>query len=115
MNILVIHALFGLTWDELASIGGIIAAIFAFIGWIIHASGKKAGNFINENVHKPLSSVDTNMKGLGNSVDSLREELHRHAVNSSETLIKMQDRDNNFESRISYLEKIVGKFLKEKL
>lgn len=115
MDLLVVHSIFGLSWDELASIVGIIAAFFGALGWVIHTTGKRAGHFINENVHKPVANVDKSVRGLSKNVDSLRSELHQHATDSSETLIKMQDKDNDFESRISYLEKIVGRFIKEKL
>lgn len=104
MSILVVHTVFGFGWDEIASIVGVLAAVFGAIAWLSHS----IGHVLNKNVNKPISSLDT-------SVNDLRHELHKHAETSSETLIKMQDKDNNFESRISYLEKIVGRFLKDKL
>ena len=95
------HHIFGLGWDEIASIISIFTVIFGgFIGWLVHT--------VNDNFSKNSKPLNESIEKLSNVIDSLKFQLTNHQKSIDDVSSKM-DRINDHvvdhEARLKVLEK----------
>ena len=95
------HHIFGLGWDELASIISIFTIIFGgVIGWLVHT--------VNDNFSKNSKPLNESIDKLSKVIDSLKFQLTSHQKSIDDVSNKMDqinDRVVDHEARLKIIER----------
>lgn len=95
------HHIWGLGWDELASIMTIFTAIISgLIAWLVHT--------VNDNFRKNATPLNNNISKLNSVIELLKNELSNHATTIDKAMGKLDQLDDKVvehEVRINELER----------